>query len=178
MHPLSRSRLEQGSLCCLLLLGCIVGFGCLCGRCCRKCCKRHCSGSNCFRGCCWKWQGFCCAADWRDFLPWGSRSPVQPFSAWHVVRLEHFAADDHPCGSGAALADAIRDWSIVLLPLAARETLWLSNLFFCYAFHRQWEENMPHCRRLYLVRYAVILGLFSGLSLLCLGLQKLQALWI
>ena len=36
-----------------------------------------------------------------------------PFSAWHVVRLEHFAADDHPCGSGAALADAIRDWSIV-----------------------------------------------------------------
>ena len=25
MHPLSRSRLEQGSLCCLLLLGCIVG---------------------------------------------------------------------------------------------------------------------------------------------------------
>ena len=65
-----------------------------------------------------------------------------------------------------------------LLLLAARETLWLSNLFFCYAFHRQWEENMPHCRRLYLVRYAVILGLFSGLSLLCLGLQKLQALWI
>ena len=87
-----------------------------------------------------------------------------PFSAWYVVRLEHFAADDHPCGSGAALA--------------ARETLWLSNLFFCYAFHRQWEENMPHCRRLYLVRYAVILGLFGGLSLLCLGLQKLQALWI
>ena len=36
-----------------------------------------------------------------------------PFSAWHVVRLEHFAADDHPCGSGAALADAIRDWSVV-----------------------------------------------------------------
>lgn len=36
-----------------------------------------------------------------------------PFSAWDVVRLEHFAADDHPCGSGAALADAIRDWSIV-----------------------------------------------------------------
>ena len=65
-----------------------------------------------------------------------------------------------------------------LLLLAARETLWLSNLFFCYAFHRQWEENMPHCRRLYLVRYAVILGLFGGLSLLCLGLQKLQALWI
>ena len=64
-----------------------------------------------------------------------------------------------------------------LLLLAARETLWLSNLFFCYAFHRQWEENMPHCRRLYLVRYAVILGLFGGLSLLCLGLQKLQALW-
>ena len=30
-----------------------------------------------------------------------------------------------------------------LLLLAARETLWLSNLFFCYAFHRQWEENMP-----------------------------------
>ena len=25
MHTLSRSRLEQGSLCCLLLLGCIVG---------------------------------------------------------------------------------------------------------------------------------------------------------
>ena len=87
-----------------------------------------------------------------------------PFSAWHAVRVLLWLM---PYGIGASF----------LLLLAARETLWLSNLFFCYAFHRQWEENMPHCRRLYLVRYAVILGLFGGLSLLCLGLQKLQALW-
>lgn len=65
-----------------------------------------------------------------------------------------------------------------LLLLAARETIWLSSLFFCYAFHRQWEENMPHCRRLYLVRYAVILGLFVLLSLFCGGLQILQSLFV
>ena len=65
-----------------------------------------------------------------------------------------------------------------LLLLAARETIWLSSLFFCYAFQRQWEENMPHCRRLYLVRYAVILGLFVLLSLFCGGLQILQSLFV
>jgi len=37
---------------------------------------------------------------------------------------------------------------------------------------------MPHCRRLYLVRYAVILGLFVLLSLFCGGLQVLQSLFV
>lgn len=65
-----------------------------------------------------------------------------------------------------------------LLLLAARETLWLSNVSSAM---RSIGSGKKICRiagLLYLVRYAVILGLFSGLSLLCLGLQKLQALWI
>ena len=145
MHTLSRSRLEQGSLCCLLLLGCIVGV----------------------------WlslrqmlpevrQPVACAALFLHGM-WFGWSILQQMTT-HAVRVLLWLM---PYGIGASF----------LLLLAARETLWLSNLFFCYAFHRQWEENMPHCRRLYLVRYAVILGLFGGLSLLCLGLQKLQALW-
>ena len=173
MHPLSRSRLEQGSLCCLLLLGCIVGVrqslrlmlpevlqtallglllemaGFLLG-----------SGLAGFSA---VGQPVACAALFLHGM-WFGWSILQQMTT-HAVRVLLWLM---PYGIGASF----------LLLLAARETLWLSNLFFCYAFHRQWEENMPHCRRLYLVRYAVILGLFSGLSLLCLGLQKLQALWI
>jgi hypothetical protein len=61
--------------------------------------------------------------------------------------------------------------SSLLLLLAARESIRFSCLFFGYAFQRQWEENMPHCRRLYLLRYLVILGLFAMLLLVCSGLQ-------
>ena len=165
MHPLSRSRLEQGSLCCLLLLGCIVGV----------------------------WLSL------RQMLPEVLQTALlrQQLFPWLLLEmagfllcsgLAGFSAVGQPVACAALFLHGMWfGWSILqqmtthavrVLLLAARETLWLSNLFFCYAFHRQWEENMPHCRRLYLVRYAVILGLFSGLSLLCLGLQKLQALWI
>ena len=159
MHPLSRSRFEQGSLPEVLqtallrqqlfpwLLLEMAGF-------------LLCSGLAGFSA---VGQPVACAALFLHGM-WFGWSILQQMTTYAVRVLLWLM----PYGIGASF----------LLLLAARETLWLSNLFFCYAFHRQWEENMPHCRRLYLVRYAVILGLFSGLSLLCLGLQKLQALWI
>ena len=162
MHPLSRSRLEQGSLCCLLLLGCIVGVWLSLRQMLPEVLQTAllCSGLAGFSA---VGQPVACAALFLHGM-WFGWSILQQMTT-HAVRVLLWLM---PYGIGASF----------LLLLAARETLWLSNLFFCYAFHRQWEENMPHCRRLYLVRYAVILGLFSGLSLLCLGLQKLQALWI
>ncbi len=157
MHPLSRSRLEQGSLCCLLLLGCIVGVWLSLRQMLPEVLQTALLRQQLFPWLLLEMAGFLLGM-------WFGWSILQQMTT-HAVRVLLWLM---PYGIGASF----------LLLLAARETLWLSNLFFCYAFHRQWEENMPHCRRLYLVRYAVILGLFSGLSLLCLGLQKLQALWI
>lgn len=67
--------------------------------------------------------------------------------------------------------------SSLLLLLAARESLRFSGLFFRYAFQRQWEENMPHCRRLYGIRYVVLVGLFGLLILLCSGVVWLITLF-
>ena len=161
MHTLSRSRLEQGSLCCLLLLGCIVGVWLSLRQMLPEVLQTAllrqqlfpwlllemagfllCSG---FAGFSAVGQPVACAALFLHGM-WFGWSILQQMTT-HAVRVLLWLM---PYGIGASF----------LLLLAARETLWL-----------------PHCRRLYLVRYAVILGLFGGLSLLCLGLQKLQALW-
>ena len=178
MHPLSRSRFEQGSLCCLLLLGCIVGVWLSLRQMLPEVLQTALLRQQLFPWLLLEMAGFLLCSGLAGFSAvgqpvacavlflhgmWFGWSILQQMTT-HAVRVLLWLM---PYGIGASF----------LLLLAARETLWLSNLFFCYAFHRQWEENMPHCRRLYLVRYAVILGLFSGLSLLCLGLQKLQALW-
>ena len=110
MHPLSRSRLEQGSLCCLLLLGCIVGVWLSLRQMLPEVLQTAAIVSVAAAG-----NGRVSAVQRIGgiFCRGAAGRLCSPFSAWHVVRLEHFAADDHPCGSGAALADAIRDWSIV-----------------------------------------------------------------
>ena len=143
MHTLSRSRLEQGSLCCLLLLGCIVGVWLSLRQMLPEVLQTAllrqqlfpwlllemagfllCSG---FAGFSAVGQPVACAALFLHGM-WFGWSILQQMTT-HAVRVLLWLM---PYGIGASF----------LLLLAARETLWLSNLFFCYAFHRQWEENM------------------------------------
>lgn len=114
MHPLSRSRLEQGSLCCLLLLGCIVGVWMSLRQMLPEVLQTALLRQQLFPWLLLEMAGFLLCSGLAGFSAVGQPVACAAlFSAWYVVRLEHFAADDHPCGSGAALADAIRDWSIV-----------------------------------------------------------------
>lgn len=181
MNGVFRKRIEKGSLLCLILLGCVVGVWMTMRQGLPEFLQDWlqlanqkqlfqlfllevtglllCSG---FAGFFAMGQPIPCVALLLHGMLFGLTVLLHLTPALHSLRLLVWLL---PYGIGTSL----------LLLLAARETIWLSSLFFCYAFRRQWEENMPHCRRLYLVRYAVILGLFVLLSLFCGGLQVFQS---
>lgn len=184
MNGVFRKRMEKGSLLCLILLGCVVGVWLTMRQWLPELLQtrlQQADQQQLFQLFLFEATGLLLCSGFAGFFAMGQPVPcialllhgmlfgltilLHLTPALHSLRLLIWLL---PYGIGTSL----------LLLLAARETIWFSSLFFCYAFHRQWEENMPHCRRLYLVRYAVILGLFVLLSLICGGLQVFQSFFV